>query len=195
MPWRCSGAGQATGADWRLTADTIHLRVDRRKLQQVFAWGDSSRPHAASTLHTIQADSLALDLPDEALTEARAFRKALSTSKRDSTARGKGEEDWIAGDTIIAHWRPADSTAKPELDRLVARGKARALTHLRNERDATQRAPSVNYTRGSVIDIALKGDRIDQVHAIGPADGLHLEPLPRVDTTKTKRAKRPGAAP
>ena len=190
------GAGQATGADWRLTADTIHLRVDRRKLQQLFAWGDSSRPHAISSLHTIQADSLALDLPDEALTEARAFRKARSTSQRDSTPRGKGEQDWIAGDTIVAHWRhPADSAAKPELDRLVARGTARALTHLRNERDSTRRAPSVNYTRGSVIEIALKGDRIDQVHATGPADGLHLEPLPPVDSTKTKRAKRPGAAP
>jgi len=194
------GAGQATGADWRLTADTIHLRMDRRKLQQVFAWGDSSRPHAVSTLHTIQADSLVLDLPDEALTEARAFRKALSTSKRDSTAQGGGggggDQDWIAGDTIVAHWRqPADSAAKPELDRLVARGKARALTHLRNERDSTRRAPSVNYTRGRVIDIALKGDRIDQVRALGPADGLHLEPLPPVDTTKARRPKRPGRAP
>src|SRR5881396_3552941 len=38
------GHGAATGADWRLTADTIHLAIEQRKLQQVFAWGDSTRP-------------------------------------------------------------------------------------------------------------------------------------------------------
>jgi len=187
------GAGEASSADWRLTADTIHLVVDRRKLQQVLAWGrgegggDSSRPHAVSSLHTLQADSLALDVPEEVLTEARAFRQALSTSKRDSTPGA--ERDWIAGDTITAHWHQrADSGAKPQLERLLARGKARAFTHLRDEHDSTTRAPSLNYTRGNVIDIAMKGDRIDRVHAVGPADGLHLEPLPPAprDTTKSR---------
>jgi len=32
------GQGVATGTDWRLTADTIHLALDRRKLQHAFAW-------------------------------------------------------------------------------------------------------------------------------------------------------------
>src|SRR5437899_11109341 len=93
------GDGVATGADWRLTADTIHLHVDRKKLQQAFAWGpkDSVRARALSTLNTIQADSLALDLPDEVLDEARAFRHAYSTSKKDSTAAAP--VDWIAGDS------------------------------------------------------------------------------------------------
>src|SRR6266550_4648410 len=80
------GDGVATGADWRLTADTIHLHVDRKKLQQAFAWGpkDSVRARAVSTLNTIRADSLALDLPDEVLDEARAFGHAYSTSKKES---------------------------------------------------------------------------------------------------------------
>ncbi len=186
------GAGEATSADWRLTADTIHLAVDRLKLQRVYAWGDSSRPHAVSSLHTIQADSLVLDVPDERLTEARAFGKALSTSRQDSSAAAA--QDWITGDTITAHWHAsADSAAKPVLDQLVARGTARAFTHLRNQRDSTTRAPSLNYTRGTVIAIALKGDRIDQVHAIGPADGLQLEPAPPApasrDTTKRKAGR------
>ena len=186
------GAGEATSADWRLTADTIHLAVDRHKLQRVYAWGDSSRPHAVSSLHTIQADSLVLDVPDERLTEARAFGKALSTSRQDSSAAAA--QDWITGDTITAHWHAsADSAAKPVLDQLVARGTARAFTHLRKQRDSTTRAPSLNYTRGTVIAIALKGDRIDQVHAIGPADGLQLEPAPPApasrDTTKRKAGR------
>ncbi|HEX9504748.1 MAG TPA: hypothetical protein VGA62_01960, partial [Acidimicrobiia bacterium] len=76
------GAGQASGADWTLTADTIHLALERRKLQQALAWGRSSRPHAVSSLQTFDADSLALDAPDQVLTELRGFGKAFSTSKR-----------------------------------------------------------------------------------------------------------------
>src|SRR6059058_5868904 len=103
------GDGVATGADWRLTADTIHLHLDRKKLQQAFAWGpkDSVHARAVSTRNTIVSDSLALDLPDEVLTEARAFGHAYSTStkespKRDSTATG--DADWFAGDSLTARW-------------------------------------------------------------------------------------------
>src|SRR5205814_5193120 len=48
------GDGVATGADWRLTADTIHLHLDRKKLQQAFAWGpkDSVHARAVSTRNT-----------------------------------------------------------------------------------------------------------------------------------------------
>src|SRR3989454_6076604 len=81
------GAGHASGADWTLTADTIHLGLEHRKLQRALAWGRSSRPHAVSTLQTFDADSLALDAPDQVLTELRGFGKAFSTSKPDSTAR------------------------------------------------------------------------------------------------------------
>src|SRR5213075_573993 len=83
------GDGVATGADWRLTADTIHLHIDRKKLQQAFAWGpkDSVHARAISSVTTIRADSLALDVPDQVLTEVRAFRHAFSTLKRDSTGQ------------------------------------------------------------------------------------------------------------
>src|SRR5881398_4113262 len=69
------GDGVATGADWRLTADTIHLHVDRKKLQRAFAWGpkDSLRARAVSSNTTMRGDSLALDVPDQVLTEVRAF--------------------------------------------------------------------------------------------------------------------------
>jgi lipopolysaccharide export system protein LptA len=197
------GHGVATGADWRLTADTIHLALERRKLQQAFAWsaGDSSRALAVSTLHTIDADSLALDLPDEVLTDARAFRRAFSTSKQDTSA--KGELNWIAGDTLTAHWvQLPDSTgqAKSKLQQIIAYSSARSFTHLRNENDSTT-GPSLNYSRGRKIDIALTGDRVDRVIVSGDADGLHLEPLPppvkdstKADTTK-KAGTNPGAMP
>src|SRR5204862_1384897 len=49
------GQGKATGADWTLTADTTDLRVANRLLQQTSARGDSLRPHALSTISTLQA--------------------------------------------------------------------------------------------------------------------------------------------
>lgn len=174
------GQGVATGADWRLTADTIHLALERRKLERAFAWGkgDSSRARAVATLYTIDADSLALYLPDEVLTEAHAFGRAFSTSKKDTSATA--ETNWITGDTLTAHWvQLADSggRTKTKLQQLVARGAARSFTHLYNQSDSTG-GPSLNYSRGQKIDIALKGDRVDRVIVSGHADGLHLEPRP-----------------
>jgi hypothetical protein len=189
------GDGVATGSDWRLTADTIHLHLDRKKLQQAFAWGpkDSVRARAVSTLHTIQADSLALDLPEEVLTEARAFGRAYSTSKKDSTKTA--QLNWIAGDSLTARWAPvADSAGTPRsrLHQLVARGAARSFTHLDSGRDSTT-GPSLNYSRGAVIDIVLAGDKVDRVTVTGRADGVQLEPRPPApDTTKTAPKKPSG---
>ena len=202
--------GVGTGADWRLTADTIHLHLDRKKLQQAFAWGpkDSVHARAVSTRNTIVSDSLALDLPDEVLTEARAFGHAYSTSKKEpakkeSSKGDSSEVDWIAGDSLTARWtQVADSTGTPrsKLYRLISRGSpARSFTHLASERDST--GPSVNYSRGKVIDVVLKGDKVDRVTVTGRADGVQLEPRPpapdttkKADTTKTATTtkKKPG---
>ena len=199
------GNGVATGVDWRLTADTIHLHVERKKLQQAFAWGpkDSVHAHAVSTRNTIQADSLALDLPGEVLTEARAFGHAYSSSqqepaKHDSTA--KPAVNWIAGDSLTARWtQEPDSTRggalKTVLHQVISRGvPARAFTHLANERDSL--GPSLDYSRGAIIDVVMRGDKVDRVRVTGKADGLHLEPLPPVspdsakkDSTKATRKK------
>ena len=47
------GEGRALGQDWRLDADTIHLALARRRLQQAFAWGSGQRPTAVSSQQTI----------------------------------------------------------------------------------------------------------------------------------------------
>ena len=180
------GEGVATGSDWRLTADTIDLRLERRKLQRAFAWGpkDSVRSRAVSTTTTIRADSLALDLPDEVLTEARAFGHAFSTSKKDSTKNA--DVDWIAGDSLIARWTQVPDSAsapKTRLHELISRNNARALTHVQSEHDTA--GPSINYSRGTVIRVVLKRDKVDTVTVTGHADGVQLEHRPPApDTTK-----------
>src|SRR5438046_62761 len=190
------GDGVATGADWRLTADTIHLHLDRKKLQQAFAWGpkDSVHARAVSTRNTIVSDSLALDVPDEVLTEARAFGHAHSTSttespKRDSTATG--DADWFAGDSRTARWTQVpDSAGTPrtKLNRVIARGSARSFTHLASQHDSA--GPSLNYSRGKVIDCILKGDKVDRCTVTGQANGVQLEPKPPAEDTRQKTGAR-----
>ena len=185
------GDGVATSADWRLTADTIHLHLDRKKLQQAFAWGpkDSVHARAVSSATTIRADSLALDVPDQVLTEVRAFGHAFSTLKRDSTAKRDSTPDWITGDSLTAHWvQNADSAGsgqpKSKLHRLVSRGSARVFTHQYNQRDSL---PSLNYSRGAMIDIALAGGKITRVTVTGKADGVQLEPAPPAPPDSAKK--------
>jgi hypothetical protein len=198
------GKGVATDADWRMTADTIHLHLDRKLLQRAFAWGpkDSVRAHAVSPLTTIQADSLALDLPDQVLTEARAFGHAFSTMKRDSTATkhsvakqdsAAADVDWITGDSLTARWAQVTDSGgakKSKLRRLIARGSARSFAHLYGERDTTS-GPSLNYSRGKVIDILLAADKVETVVVTGRADGIQLEPKPPVPPDTTKKPPAP----
>ena len=192
------GQGKATGADWTLTADTIDLRVANRLLQQTFAWGDSLRPHAISTLYTIQADSMAIDSPDEVLKESRSFGKAFSTAKRDSLTPPK-ETDWITGDTLTARFvQEQDSTAsrpRSRLRQIVSLGSARALTHHPEKNDTTHAGPAINYSRGHQIDVTMLADRIDRVIVAGKADGVHLEPRPIVTADSLKRAQADSTRP
>jgi hypothetical protein len=176
------GQGKATGDDWTLTADTIHLLVAERKLQQAFAWmgkGVKAQAHAVSSLHTIDADSIAIDTPAEVLTESRAFGHALSRAKRDSAAPA-ADIDWITGDSLTARFtQERDSTGRERsrLQQILARGAARALTHHFDDRDSTA-APAINYSRGERIAVLLRGAKIDRVEVAGGADGVHLETRP-----------------
>jgi len=185
------GEGKATGDDWTLTSDTIHLRVSDRKLQQAFAWvgeGSKARSHAVSSLYTIDADSIVVDTPDEVLTESRAFRNALSRAKRDSATK-LADIDWIAGDSLTARFvQEKDSTGREHsrLQQIHARGAARALTHHFDDRDSTA-APAINYSRGQRIAVQLRGAKVENIVVAGTADGVHLEPRPPAPPDSTKR--------
>jgi hypothetical protein len=190
------GQGKATGADWTLTADTIHLAIEDRMLQQTFAWGDSTRPHAVSPLYTIQSDSLAIDSPAEVLTETRAFGKAFSTAKRDSLGPATAT-DWIAGDSLTARFeQEQDSVGRDHsrLRQILARGSARALTHHAEDSDTTG-GPSINYSRGNQITVAMTAKGIDRVVVSGKSDGVHLEPRPAVVADSLRRATPPPPPP
>jgi hypothetical protein len=183
------GKGKATGSDWTLTADTIDLRIADRLLQQTFAWGDSMRPHAISTLYTIQSDSLAIDSPGEILTESRAFGTAFSTAKRDSITPAN-ETDWITGDSLTIRFVQEQDSAthqpRSRLRELISLGSARTLTHHPDPKDTTHVGPAINYSRGHRITVAMLRDRIERVIVAGKADGVHLQPRPAIVADSSK---------
>ena len=135
-----------------------------------------------------QGDSMQLDQPAGfgvlVGKPAMEGKGALSTSKKDSTKNA--DMDWIAGDSLIARWTQVPDSAsapKTKLHELISRNNARALTHVQSEHDTA--GPSINYSRGTVIRIVMKGDKVDTVTVTGHADGVQLEHRPPApDTTK-----------
>jgi hypothetical protein len=175
------GNGKALNKEWELVADTIALDVNRRKLEQTLAWGDSLRPSATSTSYALKADSLALDTPGQRLREVRGFGRAwLGGTVYEPTK----DRDWMRGDTVIARFAQRDSagTQRAMLSQIEARKAAQSYHLEPNERSPT--LPSVNYARGDVITVTMKngpareGSGVDRVDIRGKVDGIQLEAAP-----------------
>ncbi len=170
-------SAHAVSDEWDLVADTIALDIEHDALEQMLAWGTTSRPEASSTEYLIRADSLALDTPGQVLRELRSFGTAWLASAPDSLT---GRRDWMAGDTVIALFRerdPAD-TAKASLEQLEARGKARSFRQIYEEGSECP-TPSLNYVRGDTIVVHMRpppDEEVDRVRVVGQVDGVQLEP-------------------
>jgi hypothetical protein len=171
------GNSRAISKEWDLVADTIALDVNRQKLEQTLAWGDSVRPSATSPSYAMKADSLALDTPGQKLREVRGFGKAwLGGTVHQPTK----ERDWMRGDTIVARFASRDSAGaqRAALTRIDAR-KAAQSYHIEPNRQSPAR-PSINYARGDAITVTMKdslaaGGGVDRVDIRGQVDGIQLE--------------------
>jgi hypothetical protein len=163
------GLADATSTEWRLVADTIEFDVVNQQIAGGRAWGDSTRPQAASQTYSIVADSLALDAPGQRLTELRGFGHGYAT-RSDTTQK---DADWMSGDTVVARF---DSTAfsRSSLSRLTAMGAARAYYHVADPDG--RGAPGISYSRGAHIAALFTPLGLDRVNVVGNADGLYLEP-------------------
>jgi hypothetical protein len=174
LKWvQAQGGAQARSEDWDLRADTIEFHLEDERIQGGSAWGRATRPKAVSSSYTMEADSLAIETPDQQLEEIRGFGKALAL------ARGSREDDkpdWVAGDTLVARF---DTTSSGEraLTELDARGHARAYYRVYEEDGRT--LAGVNYSRGARIKALFSEGSLHRVHVIGQGDGIYLEPRRR----------------
>ncbi len=186
------GEGHAVNRDWDLTADTIGLDLQERKLVQTLAWGRVRRPHALSPQREIRADSLALDTPGQRMREARAFGSAWVAGPPDSLTH---ERDWLSGDSVTARFAEHDSAgvARTALRQVEARGHAASLYRV-NAKDRAD-PPSVNYSRADTILVTLKvgGDNgVERVDLHGTVDGIQLSPQRETpDSTAADSAAAP----
>ena len=188
------GEGHARNRDWDLTADTIAIDLDQRKLERTLAWGTGTRPYAVSTSYAMRADSLALDSPGQLLREVRGYGRAWLGGTTDSLAN---DRDWMRGDTVIARFASADSAGKKRavLSRIEARSAAQSY-HLDHNPKAPRR-PSINYARGDAITVTMKpaaAGGVDRVDIRGKVDGIQLEAASdsgsTADTTRARGVRR-----
>jgi len=104
----------------------------------------------------------------------------------------------MRGDTIVAQFASADSAGRSRavLSRIEARQKAQSY-HL-DPNSKTPRRPSINYSRGDVIVVTMRGPAtggVDRVDVRGKVDGVQLEPASdslsvSSDSTKKKAPVR-----
>jgi hypothetical protein len=187
------GAAHAVSKDLDLVADTIALDLEAKKLERTFAWGDPSRTFANSSAYAMRAESLAIDSPGQRLREVRGFRTAWLGGAVDTLSK---DRDWMRGDTIVAQFTSADSAGRSRavLSRIEARQKAQSY-HL-DPNSKTPRRPSINYSRGDVIVVTMRGPAtggVDRVDVRGKVDGVQLEAASdslSVSSDSTKKAPR-----
>jgi len=175
LSWiQAQGRAEGLSADWRIVGDTIEFTISDDKIQAGMVWGDSIRPRAMSDSYTISADSLAVDLPDQVLTEMRGFGDARATARNDSAST---DVDWIAGDSVVARFDSTSSGART-LKELHANGNARAFYQIYDDENPDL-PPGFNYSRGLRIVALFEEETLQRVDVMGQADGIYLEPIRR----------------
>jgi hypothetical protein len=176
-----------TSRELDLSGETIALRLKDRKVVQTLAWGAAQKPRALADEYQVRGDSLALDTPNEALKELRAFRGGWVGFKPDTA---KGEQDWLAGDTVVATFEerpPAPGGGrKSALRRLEAKRSAHSFYRVAGS--GTGARPSIAYSRADHIVLFMQsGDslQVERVEMTGNVDGVQLEPkAAKPDTVK-----------
>lgn len=173
------GNAKAVSEDLDLRADTLDLRVTANKLERAYAWGPNGA-RAISPTQLITADSLDVRLPDQRIRQVVATHHALAQSDPDSTKIRTKERDWLRGDTIVASFdsvfAPGDTSSKPQLAQLVARGGAQSFYHIAVA-GAPINKPAINYVRGRAITVTLANRQVQRVTVTEKASGVYVEPV------------------
>ena len=165
---------------------------------------DRARPVASAEAFTIEADSLDVLSPGEALDRIYASGNARAeSSARDSLNSSDtppfARTDWMEGDTIVATFErnaPVDSAAAPQpdsalaaasdstgseyrLERLSATGSARSLYRMAagdSARARGDRRPAIHYVTAQVIVLEMNQGEVRHMEVTGQTEGVHAAP-------------------
>lgn len=170
--------GHLVSQEFELVADSIDLRVNEKKLDQLYAWGPK-RARALSPEREILADSIHAIMDGRTISELRAYRKAYMNSIPDTSRVISSERDWMQADTIVAKFAraSADTAARSMPKLVVATGDARSYYQMPGE-SRTLGPPTINYVRGRVITALFTEGKLESVSVSVKAGGVVLEPNP-----------------
>ncbi len=163
-------SANAVGDTWQLRGDTVDFQFNDGTVEKAMAWGRAIETTASADDYQIRADSIEIDMPDQVLTEVRGYFNSIATAVTDSLT----DADWIAGDTVTAHFDEL-SEGDRGLSFLRAIGNAAALYKIQSEE--TGPVPGINYSRGDRILVRFDEVGIKDLTVDGEADGVHLEPI------------------
>jgi hypothetical protein len=170
-------SASAVSKDLTVKSDTIDLRVTKNQLERAFAFGPSGAT-ATTPERIVVADSLDILMPRQHLRELHAIGKAYVESDPDTSKVKSDERDWLRGDTIVAHFdsvAAADTTSRPQIRNLVARGTASSLYQVPAQKGEKTK-PGISYNRGRVIHLEFADGQVSTVTIEDQASGLYLEP-------------------
>jgi lipopolysaccharide export system protein LptA len=197
---------ELSGDDLRIDGSDIRLFFADDLLQRVVARQDASspvRPVATARGFRLEADSLDALAPAQRLDRVIAIGEARGESL-DTTLIPTGriaqmapagnltaaDRDWILGDTVIGYFVANDTLALPpepaeagenrreevQLERVLARGSARSLYRVVNNRDGRNQRPGLNYLVGEIIELSFLGGELSVADVRGLQRGLFLDP-------------------
>jgi hypothetical protein len=151
---------------------------------------------------TLTADSIDAVAPKQKLEQVTAIGNALGVRTPDSldlTLPESIRNDWLRGDTVIAHFAEAsdsikaqraksDSTNDRVLERLIAIGRtgkpATATYRMRAEGDTAVNNFEVGYITAQRITAVFKDGAVHDLDAQGNIQGLYLQPIRREATVR-----------
>ena len=177
------------------------------------------RARAVAEDFQLRADSIDALADSLGIREVRAVRRAYGERNADSLAVGPPTlvRDWIQGDTITGFFArtviapdPEDETptaaggvpageaprdsVETVLERIeVAGGEGMALSLYRMTRDEAGGRASINFMKAKRIILFMEEGDVARVEAVGPIDGVYLDPVetaPPPDSARANGADR-----
>lgn len=180
----------ATGL--RLEADSVEAVLPGQVLERVYAVG---RAHAETVDTAGQPPA------------PTGPRARLARQERPAEPGVTRDRDWVLGDTVVGYFAPRDSAAAPapraradaapedevELERVVAKGSARAFYRVRDEEDRVPEVPGMNYLVAREIELTMRDGAMDVAEARGLQRGVYLDPSAPVAPAPAPPAPGPEA--
>ncbi len=172
-----------------MQSEEIDLRFTAQKLDRAFAFG-KGRAKATTSAQLLEADSIAVRMPDQRVRHVVAVGRAVATGTPDTLKIKSDDRDVLRGDTVKAWFdstaTPGDTSQRTKISEIHALGHASSLFQIASK-DGPRAPASLNYVRGVTIVVVFDSGQVRFVTVDSSASGLYQEPAPDSLSDSTKR--------